>query len=76
MAQNVLRVDADRSGIGTQVDQGTARTALGLGQHAVSQCQRSQIHLGHIDACRLETLVEVLVERLALQDVQEVALNM
>ena len=75
MAQNVLEIDADRGRVGTQVHQRTARAALGLGEHAVGKGQRGEVHLDDIDIGRLEALVQVLVERLALQDVQEVAFN-
>ena len=75
MTQDILGVDTHRGGVGTNIDQRTSRTTLCLGQHTVGQSQRSQIEFGNIDVCRFETLIEVLVERLALKDVQEVTLN-
>ena len=76
MAQDVLRIDGDGGGVGTDIDEGTAWAALSLSEYAVGQRQRSEVHLGHIDACRLETLVEVLIECLPLEDIQEVTFQM
>ena len=75
MAQDVLGVNADRCRVSTQIDEGTTRTAFCLGQHTVSESQRSKIHLSDINLSILEALVEILVECLALQDVQEVTFD-
>ena len=75
MAQHILGINTNRRSIGSEVYQGTARTTLSLGEHAVGQCQWSKVHLCHIDLGSLETLVQVLVECLALQDIQEVSFD-
>ena len=75
MTQDILRIDGYGSGVGTDIYQCTSRTLLCLREYAVSQCQRSEIHLCHTDASRLETHVQVLIEGLTLQNVQEVALQ-
>ena len=75
MAQDILAIDGDGRGIGSEVDQGTARTLLSLREYAVGQCQRCQVHLRHADACHLETSVEVAVEGLPFEDVQEITLQ-
>ena len=76
MTQNVFRVDADGRRVGTHVYQCTSGAPLSLGQHAVGQCQGSQEHLGNIDAGSLEAFIQVLVERLTLQDIKEDTLEM
>ena len=48
---------------------------LRLGQHAVGQSQRREVHLGDVDVGRLEALVQAVVERLAAKDVEEVSLQ-
>ena len=73
MTQDVLGVDGYCSRIGTDVDKGTSRALLSLGEYAVCQCQWRQIHFGDTNTCGLETFVEVLIECLALKDIQEVA---
>ena len=75
MAQDVLRIDRDGGRVGTDVNQGTARTALLLSQHGIGQRQRGIENLGNGNACRLKALIEILVESLALQDIQVVTLQ-
>ena len=73
VAQDVLAVDGDRRGVRSDVDEGASGAFLCLREYAVGESQRREEHLGDIDAGGLEALVEVLVECLALQDVEEVA---
>ena len=73
MAQDVLEVDRDGGGVGTQVDEHAASAFLCLGEHAVGHCQRSQVHLGNGDASLVEALVQVAIERLAPENVEEIA---
>ena len=73
VTQDILREDRDGGRVSSKIYQSTAGTLLGLCQYAVGQGQRSQIHLSDIDASSLEALVQVLVERIAFQDIQEIA---
>ena len=49
---------------------------MSTSEHCVSQCQGCEVHVGHLDARRLEAAVEVQEESLPLQNVEEVALQM
>ena len=62
VAQDVFRIDRDGCCVGTDVDECASRAFLGLGEHAVSQCERSQIELHDADAGVLEALVQFLEE--------------
>ena len=75
VAQDVLIIDGDGRRVGTHIDQRTTGALLRLGQHAVRQSQRSEVQFCDVDIGSLETLVQVLIERLALQDIEEIALN-
>ena len=75
VAQHVFEIDRDGGGVGTQVDEHASRALLGIGEHAVGQRQRCQIHVGDGYAGQVEALVEIAVEQLSPEDVQEVALQ-
>ena len=75
MAQHVFPEDRNRGGVGTDIDQRATRALLDLGQYGIGQCQRSQIHVGHLDIGCLEAFVQVLEEGLTLQDIQEITLQ-
>ena len=75
MAHHVLPEHGDGGSVGAEVYEDAARALLGLGEHYVGQFEGSQIHLDHLDAGHLEALVQLLEERLALKNVQEVALQ-
>ena len=73
VAQHVLVVDRDGGGVGSEVYEHASSALLGLAEHAVGQCQRSQIHLADGYASLVEAVVEVVVESLSPEDVEEIA---
>ena len=75
MAENVLVVDGNRCRVGSEVDEYASATLLGFAEHAVGKCQWGEIQLSNGNACLVEAGVEVVVELLAPQNVQEVALK-
>ena len=73
MAKDIFGIDRYGRRISPKIDQCTARALLCFCQYAVGQSQRGKVHLCHIDAGGLKALVQVLVESLALQDIEKVA---
>ena len=56
MAQDVLGVNGHGRGVGTQVNECTARALLCLCQHHMAQLDGGHIHLNNLDICGLEAL--------------------
>ena len=73
VAQDVLVVYRHGGGLGAQVYEHTSAALLRLGEHAVGEHQRCEIHLDDVDAGALEALVAGVVELLAPQYVKEIA---
>ena len=75
MAQDVLIVNRNGGGVGTEVNKCASRTLFCISEHSVGECQRSKIHLCDCNASHIETFVQAAVELISPQNVEEVSLK-
>ena len=72
VAQDIVLVDAQGSGLGTYIHQCATQTTLTLRKYGISQCLGSQQYLGHFYMSLLQRQFQVLLHHLLGNDVEEV----
>ena len=75
MSDNVLIVDTDGRGVGSQVDEDASATFLSIRQHAVGHDEWREEHVKDCDVGLVEAFLQAHEVVALLQDVEEVALD-
>ena len=62
--------------LGSHIHEHTARALFCIGEDAVSEGYRSEIHLCYLHSCTVKAVVQTVIVLLSLQDIQEIAFKM